>query len=214
MTPTKKLALIGGGGFACEVLEVARLCGYAVHDYYATAPDRVKLQYCGYLDELRARRAAYDGVVLAFGAVNQAGLAKRAQLADLLCAEEFAMPALVSPHAVVSAGATVGAGAFVAHGVVISVEAQVGELCLVNTSAVIGHHTVIGRNTIVSPKVFIGGDCTIEHDVVLGAGANILQGRRVGSGAMVGVGVDVYRDVKPGTTVWPARYQVTGGEAV
>jgi len=26
--------------------------------------------------------------------------------------------------------------------------------------------------------------------------------------------VDVYRDVKPGTTVWPARYQVTGGQAV
>lgn len=207
----KTLAIVGGGGFACEVLEVARLRGYTVEDYYATGEGRVGLRYCGYLDELERRRGDYDGIVLGFGAVNQAGLAQRTALAERLAALGFDFPALVSPHAVVSEGASIGAGSFVAHGVVVSVDARIDAFCLLNTSAIVGHHTVVGRHTIVSPKVFIGGDCRIDEQVLIGAGANILQARHIGQGAMVGVGADIYRDVKAGTTVWPARYQVTGG---
>lgn len=205
----KRLALIGGGGFAWEVLEVARLCGYEVSDYYATGETDIRLAYRGYLDELVANRAGYDGVFLGLGALNLATLVKRGELCRLLAGEGFDVPVLVSPHAVVSEGARLGAGTFVAHGAVVSVEAQTGEHCLINTSAVVGHHTTIGSNSIISPRVFVGGNCTIEHDVLIGAGANILQKRTIGTGSLVGLGVDVYRDVKPHSTLWPARYQTT-----
>ena len=210
MSSNKTLALIGGGGFACEVLEVARMRGYTVSDYYATQEGSIDLVYRGYLDELVQHRDNYDGVAIAFGAVNQAGLQRRHELAAFLDQNGFVAPSLVSPHAIVCAGAALGRGVFIAHAVVVSVHATIGDFCLLNTGAIIGHHTEIGRNTMVSPKVFIGGNCRIASDVVLGAGANILQERSVGQGAMVGVGVDVYRDVKPNSIIWPARYHATG----
>jgi sugar O-acyltransferase (sialic acid O-acetyltransferase NeuD family) len=210
MSRNKTLALIGGGGFACEVLEIARLCGYTVSDYYAPQEGSIDLAYRGYLDELVQHRANYDGVAVAFGAVNQADLRRRHEVVEFLDQNGLAVPAVVSPHAVVSAGVELGRGVFVAHAVVISVHASIGDYCLLNTGAIIGHHTQVGKNTMVSPKVFIGGNCQIAGDVVLGAGANVLQGCAVGQGAMVGVGVDVFQNVKPNSTVWPARYQVTG----
>jgi acetyltransferase-like isoleucine patch superfamily enzyme len=57
------------------------------------------------------------------------------------------------------------------------------------------------------PGACIGGDVEIEEDVLVGANSTILQGVRVGRGAVVGAGATVVNGVDPGVTVvgTPAR---------
>lgn len=62
---------------------------------------------------------------------------------------------------------------------------------------------------VTTPLVVAGisGDCVIESDVLIGAGAIVLNGLRVGQGATLGGADCAVRDVLPGTTMVgvPAR---------
>ena len=114
-----KLAILGGGGFAREVAEVAALRGYAVTACYALDPGGFATIHRGYLDELAADAAEFDGVAIGVGATDRRSLKRRMQLVAWLRDAGIACPPMISPHATVSAGVTVGDGAFVAHGVVL-----------------------------------------------------------------------------------------------
>ncbi len=49
----KKLAIIGGGGHAKEVIEVAELNGYEIVGIIAQESSISKYPYWGYIDELK-----------------------------------------------------------------------------------------------------------------------------------------------------------------
>ncbi len=105
---------------------------------------------------------------------------------------------------------------------------------LIGEGTYVNRHTMIdaiekveiGRDCLIGPQVFItdydhgrergitmavqpvvSAPVTIEDEVWLGAGAIILKGVRIGSGAVVGAGAVVTRDVAPETVVAgvPAR---------
>ncbi|TXN75954.1 acetyltransferase [Methylobacterium sp. WL18] len=200
---TKRLALIGGGGFSKEIAEVARMKGYAVEATYSSQPTAQVGRYRGYLDELLADRAEFVGVALAVGGVSSAALAARAEIIAWLDRHSIPCPALISPRALVCDGATIGAGTFVAHGVNVSVDARIGRFCVLNTSAIVGHDAVIGDNATISPGAFIGGRCQIGEACLVGPLAKVLQGLKVGTGAMIGMGCNVLRNVPDRASVWP-----------
>lgn len=199
----KRLALVGGGGFAKEMAEVAKLSGYAVESVYSSQPVAQVGRHRGYLDELLADRDEFDGVALAIGGVSRAVIAARAELIAWLERHALPCPALVSPHALIGEGAAIGAGAFIAHGVIVNIDVRLGRFCVLNTGAIIGHDAVIGRNTTVSPGAFIGGRCRIGAGSLIGPLAKIIQGTRVGDDAVVGMGCNVLRDVPDHGTIWP-----------
>lgn len=200
---TKRLALIGGGGFSKEIAEVAQLSGYTVEATYSSQQTVQVGQYRGYLDELLADRAEYAGVALAVGGVSRASIQARVEIIDWLNHHAIQCPPLVSPHAIVSQGVILGAGAFVAHGVIVNVDVKLGRFCVVNTGAIIGHDAEIGDNTTISPAAFIGGRCTIGADGLIGPLAKVLQGLQVGERAMIGMGCTVLRAVPNEGVIWP-----------
>jgi sugar O-acyltransferase (sialic acid O-acetyltransferase NeuD family) len=199
----KRLALIGGGGFSKEIAEVARLNGYVVEDTYSTQPSAQVGRYRGYLDELLADRAEFDGVALAVGGVSRPAITARAEIIAWLDAHGIPCPPLVSPHALVCEGATVGAGSFIAHRVTVSVDARVGRFCVLNTGAIVGHDAVIGDNTTVSPSALISGRCQIGEACLIGPMAKVLQGLTIGREATIGIGCNVLRNVPERASVWP-----------
>lgn len=201
--PVKRLALIGGGGFSKEIAEVAHLRGYAVEDTYSSQPTAQVGRYRGYLDELLADRAEYDGVALAVGGVSRAAIQARAEIIAWLDGHALPCPALVSPHAIVSQGVVLGAGAFVAHGAIVNVDARLGRFSVLNTAAIIGHDAEIGNNTTISPAAFIGGRCSIGADSLVGPLAKILQGLKIGERTMIGMGCTVLRGVPNDAAIWP-----------
>jgi sugar O-acyltransferase (sialic acid O-acetyltransferase NeuD family) len=200
---TRRLALIGGGGFSKEIAEVAQMRGYTVEATYSSQPTAQVGSYRGYLDALLADRAEFDGVALAVGGVSRAAIQARAEIIAWLDQHALPCPALVSPHAIVSQGVALGAGAFVAHGVIVNVDARLGRFCVVNTGAIIGHDAAIGDNTTISPAAFIGGRCAIGADSLVGPLAKVLQGLKIGERAMIGMGCTVLRTLPDDAAVWP-----------
>ncbi|MFB0491696.1 sugar O-acyltransferase (sialic acid O-acetyltransferase NeuD family) [Methylobacterium sp. OAE515] len=200
---TKRLALIGGGGFSKEIAEVAQMRGYTVEATYSSQPTAQVGSYRGYLDELLADRAEFDGVALAVGGVSRTAIQARAEIIAWLDRHALPCPPLVSPHAIVSQGVALGAGAFVAHGVIVNVDARLGRFCVVNTGAIIGHDAAIGDNTTISPAAFIGGRCAIGADSLVGPLAKVLQGLKIGARAMIGMGCTVLRTLPDDAAVWP-----------
>lgn len=209
----KRLALVGGGGFAKEVAEVAELCGYMIVGCVDDAASiRVPFPHWGGLSILSQRRAEFDEVALAIGAVDRRSFETRAHVVTTLDQHGFMFAKLVSPAATLAKGVTIASGAFVAHGVVVSVDAQLGRHVILNSSAIIGHDAVIGDQSIVAPGAFIGGDVRVGKRVLVGPGAQVMQGLTVGDQAIVSVGTVVLRDLPPASTTVPQRHRVLTGK--
>lgn len=197
-----KIGLIGGGGFAKEVAEIAELNGFQVAGYFSDYPLSGQWKYLGSLSEASKSKA---GMTFAFciGAVNSDSLAKREIIIKKLQKDGLIFETLISPKAVVSKGVKLGCGVIIAHGVVLSVDSEVGDFCILNTSAVVGHDAIVGQNSVLAPLSFLGGKVQIMHNVLIGPNSSVLEGRTVGENSVVGCGAVVHRNVNPGSTVLP-----------
>lgn len=202
-----RILLIGGGGFAKEVHEIADLGGHEVVGYVADAAGVVDLPHLGGVESISDLRSRFDHFVVAFGAVDRRSLARRAELIGRIDGLGLSSIALVSPHAIISRGAEIAPGAVVAHGVVVSVDAKIGAHAILNSSAVIGHDAIIGERAIVAPCAFVGGAAVIGGDSLLGPNSIVLEGRSVGSNVIVSLGSLVLRNVAEGMTILPTRSQ-------
>jgi acetyltransferase EpsM len=209
----KRLALIGGGGFAKEVLEVAELCGYTVVGCVDDAvPVRAPLPHWGGLGILARYRAKFDQVALAVGAVDRRSFETRARIVAMLEQQGLTFAKLVSPAATIAKGVQVDPGVFVAHGVVVSVDAQLGRHVILNSNAIVGHDAVIGDQSIVAPGAFIGGGVRLGQRVLVGPGAQVIQGVSVGAQTIISVGTVVLRSLPPASTTVPQRYRILPGK--
>jgi len=203
------LAILGGGGFAHEVAEIARLRGYAIEACYALNAGEFASIHRGYLDELAREAGQYDGVVIGIGATDRRSLKRRMDLVAWLQAAGIACPAMVSPHAIISDAVTVGAGAFVAHGAILSRGATLSPFCVVNSGAIIGHDVRIASNAIIAPGAFLGGGSSIGESTLIGPLTKVLQGVAVGQDVILGVGCTALRALPDGSTVWPRPDRAT-----
>ncbi|ODU10270.1 MAG: hypothetical protein ABS84_05340 [Rubrivivax sp. SCN 71-131] len=106
-----------------------------------------------------------------------------------------------------------GDGAVLCARVVITSNVKIGRHFHANLFSYVEHDCVIGDHVTFAPRVSCNGHVHIGDDVYVGAGALIKPGvpgglpRRIGEGAVIGMGAVVTRDVEPYTTVVgnPAR---------
>lgn len=204
----KRIVLIGGGGFAKEVCEIAQLCGHEVIAYVGTRQDLLARPYWGEREALSVRRAEFDAVFIAFGATDRKSAELRAETVDWLAREGFVSLPLVSPAALVAQGAAVGDGCIVAHGAVLSVDCVLAPHCIVNSNAIVGHDARIDSNVTIAPGAFVGGNAAVGEHSLIGPGAIVLERRTIGRHVVVGMGGTVARDVADGATVMPLRSKV------
>lgn len=197
-----KIGLIGGGGFAKEVAEIAELSGFEIAGYFSDLPGNAKWLYLGKLSEAEKFKEKMH-FALCIGAVNGVGLRKRREIIHSLKEKNLIFETLISPRAVISAGVQLGLGVIVAHGVILSVDASIGDFCILNTGAVVGHDAKVGFNSILAPLCFLGGSVEIESDVLVGPNSSILELKKVGSKSVIGAGAVVHRSIKPNTTLMP-----------
>jgi acetyltransferase-like isoleucine patch superfamily enzyme len=100
-----------------------------------------------------------------------------------------------------------GVGVVLAAGSVLTTNIHVGDHAHVNLCCTIGHDCRIARFATLSPGVNVSGNVVIEEGCMVGTGASIIEGRRLGSWAVVGAGSAVIADIPPNTTAVgvPAR---------
>jgi len=125
------------------------------------------------------------------------------------------VPARIEPGAFIREGAEIGAGAVVMMGAIINIGARVGAGTMVDMGAILGGRATVGTNCHVGAGAVLAGvieppsakPVVLEDDVLVGANAVVLEGVRVGRGAVVAAGAVVVDDVPAGAVVAgvPAR---------
>lgn len=199
----KRLALLGSGGFAAELEDIADQAGWKVTGCYSLEPGRFPALHRGYLDELVRERAAYDGVILGIGAVTRETQDARKAVIAWLDEHALLCPPLVSPSALLAKGTVVGRGAVVGPGSILGLNSKIGAFSVVNCGAILGHDVKLGRNVTVAPGSFLAGGCKVGDGSLIGPLAKVLQNVSIGSAALVGMGANIFRDIPDGADVWP-----------
>lgn len=78
---------------------------------------------------------------------------------------------------------------------------SVGKGTLVNTGTQIHHDCRIGAFCEICPGVHLSGSCRVDDFVFIGTGAVVLPGLHIGTGAKIGAGAVVTKNVPAHTTV-------------
>lgn len=205
-----KLLLLGAGGHAKAVIEVARAAGAELAGLIAANSARhvMDVPVIGTDDDLPRLRA--EGIEAAFAAIGDNAVRQRLILT--LRGLGFALPSLLHPRAVISASATLGEAVVAMPLAFVGAEASIGDGVILNAGAIVEHDARIGAAAHIAPGAALAGHVTVGERALVGVGAAARPGVRIGADAIVGVGAVVVADVLAGTVVAgnPARPLMRG----
>lgn len=192
-TPQAPLVIIGAGGHAKVVIEVARSLG---HDIYGCTGHAVHgnsvlgVPYLGNDETLSILASrGFNQVFVALG--DNERREKAANYAESL---GFKLATLVSPHAHVSPSARIDPGTLVMPGAIVNAAAVIKRLTIINTGASVDHDCVIEDAAHIAPGAHLSGGVRIGQRTLIGIGSAIIPQMTVGHDAVVGAGSVV---VKP-----------------
>ena len=205
----KRIVIIGAGGFAREVEWLIRdinavtpkytFLGYVVSDVGRLGELDSRDKVLGDFSWIESNADAVDALALGIG-----NPAAKIEIGAELSARfpHLEWPALIHPTVQLDwPSARIGRGVVLCAGIIGTVNLTFGDYAMVNLACTIGHEAEIGRCAVLNPTVNISGGVVLEDGVLVGTGAQILQYKRVSSGAVVGAGAVVTRDVAAGDTV-------------
>ena len=198
-----KVHIVGAGGHAKVVIEIAEMLGYEIADVY-DQNEKVKeiLNYPVCHDFSAIPRM--DNLFFALGSnLNRKKNAEHVQSQYIN---------LIHPAAVVSKNIHWGTGNAVMAGVVINSSCKIGNHCIINTSASIDHDCEIGDYVHISPQAALAGNVTVLEGAQIGIGACVKQNITIGKFSVIGAGSVVLQDVPDNAIVIgnPARIMKRG----
>lgn len=202
----KRLAIIGAGGLAKEVYEIAIQSRNKAGDIDFFVSDEYWKEGLTVCDEpVRKLSELGDDTHFVICAIGDSKA--RARIMENVPYSLFAH-SLIHPLAYVSSSAKIQAGSVVFPYAVVSAGADVGECNVINYGAVVGHDVVTGFCVTVSPGAVLCGNVGIGHESYIGAKSVIREKVTIAARSFIGMGAVVVRDItKENSTVVgnPAR---------
>lgn len=202
----RPLLVIGAGGHARVVIDVARAAGFtpiAALDSRATGSLCNGVPVVGGDDQAAEyRRQGLTECVIAIGD-NRV----RMKLAEQMQRAGMTFPAVVHPSTILSPSALIGAGTVIMPLAVVNAAASIGEMVVINSLALVEHDCVIGVGVHIAPGCRLGGTVSVGEGTLIGIGTIIRPGASVGAFAVVGAGSTVIGNLASNTvsTGCPAR---------
>ncbi len=126
-----------------------------------------------------------------------------------------AVNARIEPGAIIREKVEIGDNAVIMMGAIINIGAVVGEGTMIDMGAVLGGRAIVGKHCHVGAGTVLAGvvepasatPVIVEDNVMIGANAVVIEGVRVGEGAVVAAGAVCVEDVPAHSVVagCPAR---------
>lgn len=193
----RRLLILGAGGHARAVADVAGECGWTVVGFTDRPGGAARPDVLG--DDTQVAELICSGKAdAAVVGVGNTALGRRVELFENLRKADAVIPSLVHPRAIVSRSCAIGDGAVVFAGVVLGAGVKVGENAVLYSNAVAEHDCHIAAHAYLSPGVILCGGVTVEPLAFIGAGAVVLPGVTIGTRAMVRARDLVRSDVPAG----------------
>lgn len=202
----KELIIVGGGGFAKEVIWLAEDCGFKV---------------IGLLDDNEENHGNTVFGVTVLGGVSSwveypnsefiiAIGNPRTKKIVARKMESLGKPnftSLIHPSVYLSNSISFGKGCIVCAGVMLTVEIKIGEHVILNLGVSVGHESTLKDFVTVAPQASISGNVILGELAEVGTGSCIRQGLEVANGGMLGMGAVLTKSI-PQNTIFagnPAR---------
>lgn len=117
--------------------------------------------------------------------------------------------ARIEPGALIRDRVEIGDRAVIMMGAIINIGAMVGEDTMIDMGAVLGGRAIVGKRCHVGAGAVLAGvvepasatPVVVEDDVLIGANAVVLEGVRIGRGAVIAAGCVVVADVPENAVV-------------
>lgn len=184
------LIIIGGGGHAKVIADIASLNGYKILGFLDDNPAITKLldfDKLGKIDDahLFADKAQF---IIAIG-----NNAVRKEIAEKY---NLSFATLVHPTAVIGSQVEIGKGTVVMPAVVINSSSKIGEHCIINSASVIEHDNTIDNFTHISPNAALCGTVKIGKNCHIGANATIINNTNICDNCIIGAGAVVTKNIE------------------
>lgn len=190
----RPIIIIGAGGHGLETVWLARRCNRLVKGFLDDTDMKQNKSYMSVpvLGKIDQYRKFIDcDFIVAIGNCRY-----RAVLVDKL--QEFSkvtFATLIDPTAIVGIGSSIGIGSMVSAGSIITVNVSIGEHCIININSTVSHGCRIDDFSTIAPNASVAGDVIIGKCVEVGMNASIREKLNVQSGALIGMGSVVTKNV-------------------
>jgi len=195
----KKIAIVGAGGFAREVLWLLTDLGLEsrVGGFFETDEIWKQRQVSGLpVGPLSSLESSQWEAVLAVGSPIV-----RKGLRDALPAD-MAYPTLVHPSVQRSKRVELASGVVICAGTILTCDIVVSEHVHLNLATTVGHDCQLKPFVTTAPAVNISGACDIGELTYIGTNVALREGLRIAAGTTIGMGaVVVTHIVDPGVYV-------------
>lgn len=196
----KKIAILGTGGFAREVLCLIQ----DINRY------KEEFEILGFIDNSLPKgtiingysvigsdndilKSEYDlSLALAFGEPHL-----KKKVADKYSAANFDFPNLIHPSVMIGSSEYVkmGKGCIICAGNILTTNIEIGNFITLNLSCTVGHDTIIGNYSSFMPSCNISGEVIIKECVYGGTGVKIINQTEIGENAIIGAGAVVSKSI-------------------
>ena len=200
----KKLVIIGTGGLAREVHELAEdinaaqptyeLVGWLDSNAELHGQQVHGLPVLGDLDWL----AGHSDVEVTVGVGSP--VTRRAITEKVKALGHTRFATLIHPTAVIGRRTEIGEGSVICANVTTTTDYRIGNHVLINIMATVAHDDVLHDFVTVAPAAIISGNVTIGEGTDIGTNATLIQGVSVGEWSIVGAGAVVTRDLPANCT--------------
>lgn len=102
---------------------------------------------------------------------------------------------LIHPTAIVAFSAVLGHGVVICPKALISADVKIGNLCAVNAMSSIGHDSVLGDYTTLSAHVDVTGQVLVGQEVFFGTSSATVPRIKIGNKSKIGAGSLIMRNV-------------------
>jgi sugar O-acyltransferase (sialic acid O-acetyltransferase NeuD family) len=203
------ILIYGAGGFGREVAWLVESCSTANDPIRVVAfVDDDNDLHGTYINEipvtgLAAAREQHQGARIVGGL---GGPGTREASMERAAAAGFEFATLIHPGVERSRWLDIGEGTVICAGTILTTNITLGRHVQINLDCTVGHNVVMGAYTTLTPGVHVSGWVHMGERVYVGTGAAIIDGTSdapliLGDDVVVGAGALVTRSVEPGTVV-------------